>query len=144
MELKLGLSSTIRAKMAAALIATGLLVQTSSLAYSHSERTGTGAQSSAQERYYSVSLPAKDRLNLVTRMPIAAQGELVGEFVAYDDLTTTRPTDYLELYNGAGALLAVSWFDRFGIERLALDQGLVQRDDKLEGTFVLVVSGDSI
>lgn len=134
----------MRAKITAAAMAMGLLVQTFPLAYSQSEPMRIGAKSSAQECYYSVSLPAKDRLNLVTRMPIAAQGELVGEFVAYDDLTTTRPTDYLELYNGAGALLAVSWFDRFGIERLALDQGLVQRDDKLEGTFVLVVSGDSI
>ena len=134
----------MRVNIIAAAIAIGLFVQTSSFAYSQPERIRIGAQSSAQEHYYSVSLPAKDRLNLVTRMPIAAQGELVGEFVAYDDLTTTRPTDYLELYNGAGALLAVSWFDRFGIERLALDQGLVQRDDKLEGTFVLVVSGDSI
>jgi len=43
-----------------------------------------------------------------------------------------------------GALLAVGWFDRFGIERLAVDRALVEDGDELEGVFVLILAGDSI
>ena len=71
--------------------------------------------------------------------------EILGAIAAYDDAATTRPDDYLELYNNVGALLAVSWFDRFGIERLAVDRALAEQDtSKLEGVFVLVITEDSI
>lgn len=126
------------------LIAINLFVQLYPVAHSQTEPMATSARIAPQESYYAVSLPAKDRLALMTRIPIAAHGELLGEFVAYDDVATARPADYLELYNNAGDLLAVSWFDRFGIERLALDQGLVQSSEKLEGIFVLVVTGNSV
>lgn len=128
----------------AILIAINLLVQLYPVAPSQTEPIPTSASGPLQESYYSVSLPAKDRLAPVARIPITARGELLGEFVAYDDVTTARAADYLELYNNLGDLLAVSWFDRFGIERLALDQGLLQSADKLAGTFVLVVTGNSI
>ena len=36
----------------------------------------------------------------------------------------------------------ISWFDRFGIERTAVDRGIVEQKDKLEGIFVVVVEGD--
>jgi hypothetical protein len=105
-------------------------------------RSNTG--SSAHESYQPVSLPPKDHLIMTARIAIDDGGKRLGEFVAYDDLTTARATDYVELYNDGGDLLAVSWFDEFGIERLALDHALVQSSDRLEGAFVLIVSGDSV
>jgi len=63
---------------------------------------------------------------------------------AYDDPTTKRPADYWELYNSTGDLLGVGWFDRFGIQRLAVDRGLLEDEDKLEGVFVLLSEGDSV
>ncbi len=134
----------MRLKTTTFLIAISLIAQLSALVDSPAEPTRTGAANSLHESYYSVNLPAKDRLALVARIPITVGGELLGEFVAYDDQTTARAADYLELYNRRGGLLAVSWFDRFGIERLALDQSLVQSGVDLEGTFVLVATGNSI
>ena len=42
------------------------------------------------------------------------------------------------------AASAVGWFDRFGIQRLAVDRGLLEDEDKLEGVFVLLSEGDSV
>ena len=75
---------------------------------------------------------------------MTAGKEILGAIAAYDDAESTRPNDYLELYDPSGALLAVSWFERFGIERLAVDRALTHDPDNLEGIFVLVISGDSI
>ena len=55
-------------------------------------------------------MPPKDRLTLVSIAPIRSDGKLLGAIAAYDDVATPRTADYLELYNDAGALLAVSWF----------------------------------
>jgi hypothetical protein len=68
----------------------------------------------------------------------------LGGIAAYDDSTTSRPADYVELFNNVGALLAVGWFDSFGIERLAVDRALVEKADALEGIFVLILTGDPI
>jgi hypothetical protein len=62
----------------------------------------------------------------------------------YNDRTTERPADYWELYDGTGDLIAISWFDRFGIQRLAVDRGLIDESDQLEGTFVVFLDGDSV
>jgi hypothetical protein len=59
-------------------------------------------------------------------------------------VTTERPADYWELYDQEGNLLAVSWFDRFGIRRTAVDRGILENEDKLEGNFVVVLDGGSI
>jgi len=42
------------------------------------------------------------------------------------------------------AASAVGWFERFGIQRLAVDRGLLEDEDKLEGVFVLLSEDDSI
>jgi hypothetical protein len=68
----------------------------------------------------------------------------VGVVAVYDDPTTERPVDYLELYDDAGHLLAVSWFDRFGIERVAADRGFVEGKNELEGVFVILLDGVSV
>jgi hypothetical protein len=78
-------------------------------------------------------------------VPMTVGGELLGGgLAAYDDAATSRPADYLELFNNAGSLLAVGWFDRFGIERLAVDRALIEEADYLEGVFVLILMGDPI
>ena len=62
----------------------------------------------------------------------------------YDDVTTEKPADYWELYDQQGDLLAVSWFDKFGIQRTAVDRGIIEQKDQLEGVFVVVPDGVSI
>jgi hypothetical protein len=62
----------------------------------------------------------------------------------YDDVTTERPADYWELYDKNGDLLAVSWFEGSGVQRTAVDRGILEEKDRLEGVFVVVLTGDSI
>ena len=113
------------------------------IAYSHAEPLLI-TTSSPQENYRPVSLPEKDRLTLMSIVEVTVGREILGAIAAYDDAATARPADYLELYNKDGALLAVSWFDRFGIERLAVDRALAEDTSRLEGIFVLVITEDSI
>src|SRR5262245_28665837 len=78
----------------------------------------------------------------ISTVPCIVEGDIVGYFIAYDDPTTERSVDYWELYDNDGDLVAISWFDRFGIERLAIDRGLVDEGDRLEGAFVVFSDGD--
>jgi hypothetical protein len=94
-----------------------------------------------------VTVPAHDNMTLVSSQPwVVEGGEVWGTLAAYvyDDVTTKRPADYWELYGSTGDLVAISWFDRFGIQRLAVDRGLIDESDKLEGTFVVFLDGDSV
>src|SRR5262249_44328180 len=82
-------------------------------------------------------------MSLVSFQPWVVEGQVLGalaEYV-YDDVSTQRPTDYWELYDQQGELLAVSWFDRFGIQRTAVDRGIIEQKDNLEGVFVVVLDG---
>ena len=91
-----------------------------------------------------VTAPEQHDMSLVSFSPWVVKGEVLGavaEYV-YDDVTTERPADYRKLYDRKGNRLVISWFDRFGIERTAVDRGIVERKDKLEGIFVVVVDGD--
>ncbi|HEU4341660.1 MAG TPA: hypothetical protein VFU31_08830 [Candidatus Binatia bacterium] len=101
-------------------------------------------EGSKREIFVPASLPETDRLSLVSILPVTVETQSVGHIALYDDSTTERPADYLELYDRIGRLLAVSWFDRFGIERVALDRGLLHETYEPEGVFVLVLEGDSI
>jgi len=83
-------------------------------------------------------------LTLVSFAPLVIAGNTVGKVLIYDDPTTKRPADYFELYDTDGDLLAVDWFDRFGIQRMAVDRGLLEKTLKLEGVFVVLIEGDSI
>jgi hypothetical protein len=38
----------------------------------------------------------------------------------------------------------VGWFDSFGIRRTAVDRGILEEKDKLEGIFVVVLDGDPV
>ena len=90
--------------------------------------------------------PAQHDMSLVFFSPWVVEGEVLGTLAAYvyDDVTTERPADYWELYDREGNLLALSWFDRFGIKRTAVDRGIVEEKDQLDGIFVVVEEGDSI
>jgi hypothetical protein len=83
-------------------------------------------------------------LIVVSLSPVIAQGGTVGALVVYDDPSTMRPEDYVELYDSDGELAAVGWFDRFGIQRMAIDRAFVDGGDKLQGVFVAIVDGESI
>jgi len=88
---------------------------------------------------------AKERsLTLVWFSPLIVEGNTVGAVLVYDDPTTQRPADYFELYDSTGDLVAIGWFDRFGIRRMTVDRGFLDGTEDLEGVFVSVVGGDSI
>jgi hypothetical protein len=93
-----------------------------------------------------VTGPEPHDIRLVSFDPWVVEGELLGAVAVYiyDDVTTKRSADYWELYSKEGNLLAVSWFDRFGIRRTAVDRGIAEQKDELEGTFVVVLDGDLI
>jgi hypothetical protein len=126
------------------LIILSLFVQIYLVTSAHADPAWIKKKVEAQEMFFSVSLPKKDRLTLVSFVRIFAAGKLLGGLAAYDDAVTERTADYLELYNSAGFLIAIGWFDRFGIERVAVDRALLENADKLEGVFVVFVDGDSI
>ena len=89
--------------------------------------------------------PEQHQMSLVSFQPWVVEGEVLGALAAYvyDDVATERPADYWELYDTQGNLLALSWFDRFGIKRTALDRGIVEEKDQLEGIFVIVTQAAS-
>ena len=84
--------------------------------------------------------PEQHDMSLVSFQPWVVEGEVLGALAGYvyDDVTTERPADYWELYDTEGNLLALSWFDRFGIQRTAIDRGIVEGEGKVEGIFVVV------
>ena len=83
-------------------------------------------------------------LQVIQSSPLVAGGVKLGTAVFYDDPSTRRPADYLELYDGEGGLVAVSWFDRFGIQRIAVDRAFLDGEERLEGVFVAVVDDNFI
>ena len=77
-------------------------------------------------------------------LSLVVNGNTLGEVFVYDDPTTERPLDYLVLYDSAGDLVAFSWFDRFGIQRTAVDRGLLDKRGEPDGVFVFFLDGDPI
>ena len=134
----------MKLKATAVFLIISFLVQFYPVAGPHAEPLQVSTADSEQEFFLAVSLPPKDSLTLVSVTPIRSEGKLLGVIAAYDEVATTRRADYLELYNDAGDLLAVSWFDTFGIERLAVDRALVEDADNLKGVYVLLITGDSV
>jgi len=90
--------------------------------------------------------PEPHSMTRVSVAPWVVEGEILGVIAAYvyDDAATGRPVDYWEIYDREGELLAVGWFDRLGIRRIAVDRGILEEKDQLEGIFVVVViDGDA-
>jgi hypothetical protein len=93
-----------------------------------------------------VAAPEQHVMSLVSFQPWVVEGEVLGTMAAYvyTDVTTERPADYWELYDNNGDLLAVSWFEKSGVQRTAVDRGILEEKDRLEGILVVVLTGDSI
>jgi len=91
-----------------------------------------------------VTAPEQHEMRLVAFEPWIVEEQIMGTVAAYvyDDVTTERAADYWEIYNQDGELLAVTWFDSLGVRRTAVDRGIVEEKDKLEGVFVVVLDGD--
>jgi hypothetical protein len=88
------------------------------------------------------SLPQKQTMRQIAFLTLTIEGRIVGGMAVYDDAVTKRRGDYAEIYNPTGDLLAVIWFDRFGILRSAVDRGIVLNKHNVEGVLVLVLEGD--
>lgn len=89
-------------------------------------------------------MAASHELVLATFYQVMFEGRILGALLVYDDHNTKRPEDYLELYDIDTNLLAVGWFDRFGIQRIAIDRGLFDGGSILQGVFVTVLDGDAL
>ena len=83
-------------------------------------------------------------LVLVSVASVVLDDETLGNVVAYHDPNTKRPADYFELYDSEGNLLAIGWYDRFGIRRIAVDRGLFDEAQEPQGVFVTLLDGDSV
>jgi hypothetical protein len=94
----------------------------------------------------SVIAPEPHDMTLVAIQPWVVEGQVLGTMAAYvyTDVTSERPADYWEIYDNNGDLLAVSWFDRSGAQRTAVDRGILEEKDRVEGILVVVLTGDSI
>ena len=122
----------------------GLVAQLFFFEYVAMEPLEAGDNLSGQEISLAALALEEHHLTLVSFSQLVVEGEIVGAVAAYHDPATKRPVDYWELYNSEGGLSAVGWFDRFGIQRTAVDRGLLDSEDKLEGVFVLLSEGDSV
>ena len=106
---------------------------------------GYAAENDRENQPLSASLDLpRQRLSVLQQSPVIAAGVRLGTAVLYDDPSTRRAADYLELYDGEGNLIAVSWFDRFGIQRIAVDRAFVDGRQRPEGIFVAVTDDDFI
>lgn len=86
--------------------------------------------------------PLKSELDPVSFVAVVSGAQIIASVAKYDDPRTKRPVDYMELYDGSGDLLVVSWFDQFGISRTAMDRGLLQEGAMTpEGVLVLLPEG---
>jgi len=129
------LAASIASRVIGGLILLGCISVTSAQA----------AENSSQPRFVGLAGELSQvSLTLISLSPLIANGQTVGAIALYDDPTTKRPADYLEMFDSGGALVVVSWFDRFGIERLVADRALVEGGQELEGVFVAVVNGEAI
>src|SRR5262245_61550302 len=62
-------------------------------------------------------LPEKQNMKLIGFVTPKVSSGIAGGMVVYDDAATKRIGDYAEIYNLKGALIAIIWFDQFGILR---------------------------
>jgi hypothetical protein len=108
----------------------------------HSDLIQTSERTS--QEIFSALATEQHSLTLVSLSPLVVNGKTLGEVLVYDDPTTKRPVDYLALYDSARELVALGWFDRFGIQRIAMDRALVEGGNDLEGVFVSLVNGDPV
>jgi len=97
----------------------------------------------SEERSDQISLPDLNKLSMVS-FSTTSQGNEMRAVVVYKDPATKRPVDYIAVYNATGDLLALNWYDRFGIERMAVDRGILDNTKKAQGVFIALLTGDSL
>jgi len=97
----------------------------------------------SEERSDQIYLPDLKKLNMVS-FSTMSEGNEMRAVVVYKDPSTKRAVDYIAVYNATGDLLALNWYDRFGIERMAVDRGLLDNTKKAEGVFIALLKGDSL
>jgi hypothetical protein len=103
-----------------------------------------GADVPSKQDFVPASVPERNHLRLISMLPVTVEGEIVGRVAVFDDSTTQRSADYLELHNNTGNLVAVSWVDSYGIPRMIVDRGLLEGRDELRGIFVVVLDGEPV
>ncbi len=82
-------------------------------------------------------------LTLIALLPVTSEGATLVQMAVYDDAKTERRGDFAVIYGAAGEPLILSWFDRFGIRRIAVDRGLLEAN-RLEGVFVVLIEGEPL
>jgi hypothetical protein len=75
---------------------------------------------------------------------VISEGRVWGALLVYGDPKTKRPEDYFEFYDRETNLLAVGCFDRFGMQKLAIDQRLFDGSSMLQGVFVTLSDGKAL
>lgn len=103
----------------------------------------TASDTAQHQTVVSSELPRRPSVEVKVSQ-LVANGARLGTVVWYDDPSTPRLADYLELYDDSGGLVAVAWFDRYGIERMAMDRAFIEGKGRLEGVYVFTVDGDSM
>jgi hypothetical protein len=123
-------------------IALALIVQLLFFGEVRAQETQSNETGLAQE---TTRGPEPHKMKLISFEPWVVEGQVLGSVAVYvyDDVTTERPADYWELYDHDGDLVAVSWFDNMGIRKTAVDRGLVEEKDQLEGVFVVILDGEA-
>src|SRR4029077_1089669 len=93
-----------------------------------------------------VAAPEQHDMSLVSFDPWVVEGEVLGTMASsvYTGGNTEKTADYWDLYDKNGDLLAVSWFEKSGVQRTAVDRGILEEKDRLEGILVVVLTGESI
>lgn len=90
------------------------------------------------------STPDKSGLMVTDYLMLCGEDGAAVILAFYDDLQTKRKIDYIEVYDLSGNLLLVSWIDRFGISRFAVDRGLLGEHPVVHHVLVLVSSGAEV
>jgi hypothetical protein len=131
-------------KLIAYFLLLGFVAQLCPFGYPAIEPSEAGDALLKQATVLTAPVPEKGRFTPVSFLPVMVRGEMIGRVAVFDDPATKRPADYIELYNSTGDLLAINWFDRFGIERLVVDRGVLQGTGRVEKVFVAVLEGEAI
>ena len=91
------------------------------------------------------SAPDKSRLIALDKALVEGDELGVGLLASYDDPQTKLEIDYVEFYDLSGDLLVVSWIDRFGIWRIAIDRGLLnETPPRVDGVLIDLPVGETL
>lgn len=121
----------------------GLLLGLVLVPFAMSRIPGAESQSVRRNDLSSIELPQRPP-TVGKSIPLNIHGVALGTAVVYKNPSIGTPGDYLEFYNPTGNLIAIVWFDRFGIRRAAVDRSFLRGKNQPEGVFVPVEDGELI